>query len=72
MLYSGEHKRKILIHVAVDGIEIRDGQSGVSSRGFDSERFTTVCSPIKAKFRSRAFTCGSIRFLTLPYYYSIV
>ena len=26
----------------------------------------------KAKFRSRAFTCGNIRFLTLPYYYSFV
>ena len=33
---------------------------------------STVCLPIKAKFRSRAFTCGNIRFLTLPYYYSFV
>ena len=32
----------------------------------------TVCSPIKAKFRSRALTCGNIRFLTLPYYHSFV
>ena len=31
-----------------------------------------MCSPIKAKFRSRALTCGNIRFLTLPYYYSFV
>ena len=27
----------------------------------------TVCSPIKAKFRTRTFTCGNIRFLTLPF-----
>ena len=32
----------------------------------------TVCSPIKAKFRSRAFTCGNIQILTLPYCYSFV
>ena len=32
----------------------------------------TVCLPIKAKFRSWALTCGNIRFLTLPYYYSFV
>ena len=32
----------------------------------------TVCSPIKAKFRSRAFTCGNIRVLTSSYYYSFV
>ena len=30
-----------------------------------------VCLPIKAKFRSRAFTSGSIWFLT-PFYYSFV
>ena len=35
-------------------------------------KYPTVCSPIKAKFRSRAFTCGNIRFFTLPYYYSFV
>ena len=32
----------------------------------------TVCSPIKAKFHSWAFTCGNIRVLTSSYYYSFV
>ena len=26
---SGEHKQKILIHIAVDGLKIRDEKSGV-------------------------------------------
>ena len=33
---------------------------------------STVCSPIKAKFRSWALTCTNIRFLTLRYYYGFV
>ena len=28
---SGEHKQKVLIHIAVDGLKIRDEKSGVSS-----------------------------------------
>ena len=28
---SGEHKQRIVIHVAVDGLKIRDEKSGVSS-----------------------------------------
>ena len=37
---SGEHKQRIIIHVAVDGLKIRDEKSGVSLRVFVSERFT--------------------------------
>ena len=29
---SGEHKQKILIHIAVDGLKIRDEKSGVSKK----------------------------------------
>ena len=35
-------------------------------------RQCTVCLPIKAKFRSRAFTYDNIRVLTSSYYYSFV
>ena len=31
---SGEHKQKILIHIAVDGLKIRDEKSGVSKCNF--------------------------------------
>ena len=34
--------------------------------------YNTVCSPIKAKFRSWALTCANIRFLTLRYSYGFV
>ena len=31
---SGEHKQKVLIHIAVDGLKIRDEKSGVSATFF--------------------------------------
>ena len=40
---SGEHKQRVVIHVAVDGLKIRDEKSGVSLSGF---YFTYICSLI--------------------------
>ena len=36
---SGEHKQRILIHIAVDGLKIRDEKSGVRFIKFYSEGF---------------------------------
>ena len=33
---SGEHKQRVVIHVAVDGLKIRDEKSGVSYTNFHS------------------------------------
>ena len=40
---SGEHKQRVVIHVAVDGLKIRDEKSGVSYT-FVHFAYSTQCN----------------------------
>ena len=63
-------------HQANEGDSYRNNEDPINywlkCKTLPTVNYSTVCSPIKAKFRSRAFTYGNIRVLTSSYYYSFV